>query len=292
MDKELLVSVVLPTYNRVHLISETIQSVMDQSYSNWELIIIDDGSTDDTENRIKKFNDNRIHYHAIAHCGILGKVRNVGLRHSKGDYIAFLDSDDVWLPHKLDFQLSLLKKYPQAAFIFGHGEQFGNGAIPPPELESLFVGNVFYPILLHERFVFYVPTIMFKKEILEITTALDERLLSGADIDFFLRMAQHFDGIFSNEIVVKIRKHRQSHSQSLEFVAYEEYLDMIRRFLLKGFLSSTQYSLISSKQYYKLGLLYLSRGNRKEALRYFGNYVKTKPLTPKGWIRWFQSFLS
>ena len=287
-----LVSVIIPTYNRVHLIGETIQSVIAQSYSNWELIIIDDGSTDDTENRIKKFNDNRIHYHEIAHCGILGKVRNIGLSRSKGDYIAFLDSDDIWLPHKLEFQLSLLNKYPQASFIFGHGEQFGNGAIPPPELENLFVGNVFHPILLDERFVFYVPTIMFKKEILERTTALDEGFSSGADIDFFLRMAQQFDGIFSSELVVKIRKHEQSHSQSLELVAYEEYLDMIKRFLLKGFLMPQQYNLITSRQYYKSGLLYLNRNNPKEALRYFGNYIKTKPLDPKGWIRWVQSLVS
>ena len=196
------------------------------------------------------------------------------------------------MPHKLEFQLSLLNKYPQAAFVFGHGEQFGNGAIAPPELENLFVGNVFHPIHLNERFVFYVPTIMFKREILERTATLNESLLSGADIDFFLRMAQHFDGVFSNELVVKIRKHRQSHSQSLEFVAYEEYLDMIKRFLLKGFLMPKQYNLISSRQYYKLGLLYLNRNNRKETLRYFGNYIKTKPLDPKGWIRWVQSFLS
>ena len=94
-----LVSVIIPTYNRVHLIGETIQSVIDQSYTNWELIIIDDGSTDDSENVINEFNDNRIRYYTIQHCGILGKVRNVGLSHSKGDYIAFLDSDEIWLPH-------------------------------------------------------------------------------------------------------------------------------------------------------------------------------------------------
>ena len=292
MDNEFLVSVIIPTYNRVGLIGETIQSVIGQSYTNWELIIIDDGSTDDTENQIKKFNDNRIHYYAIAHCGILGKVRNVGLSHAMGDYIAFLDSDDIWMPHKLEFQLSLLKKYSQASFAFGHGVQFGNGAIPPPELESLFVGNVFLPILLNERFVFYVPTIVFNKKVLARTTALDERFLSGADIDFFLRMAQHFDGIFSNEFVVKIRKQEQSHSQGLEFVAYEEYLEMITRFLLKGFLTPSKYNLISSKQYYKLGLLHLSKNNRKKALRYFGDYVKIKPFDPKGWIRWSQSFLS
>ncbi len=291
MHTEPLVSIIIPTFNRAHLIGETIQSVLDQSYSNWELIIIDDGSTDDTENYINKFNDNRIHYHAIEHCGILGKVRNEGLRYSKGDFIAFLDSDDLWLPHKLEVQLSLLKKYPQAAFVFGHGEQFGNGAIPPPELEYLFVGNVFYPMLLNERFVFYVPTIMFKKTIFEKTKPIDESLLSGGDIDFFLRMANVYEGSFSNEIVVRIRKHEQSHSQRLESIAYEEYLGMIKRFLRKGFLTSMQYHEIASRQYYKLGLLYLSRDNRKKAMGCFARYIKIKPFHIKGWIRWIQSAL-
>jgi glycosyltransferase involved in cell wall biosynthesis len=288
---ESLVSIVMPAYNRAHLIGETIQSVLDQSYSNWELIIIDDGSTDDSRTIINEFNDQRIQYYAIEHYGILGKVRNVGMNYSKGSYIAFLDSDDLWLPHKLVFQLALFKKYPQASFAFGHGEQFGSGAIPPPELETLFVGNVFYPILLKERFVFYVPTIIFKKAILEKIIAIDESLLSGGDIDFFLRMAHVYEGIFSNEIVVKIRKHEQSHSQRLEFVAYEEYLDMIKRFLRKDFLTSMQYHQIASKQCYKLGLLYLNQNNHQKAAECFGNFVKIKPFNPKGWIRWIQSAL-
>ena len=291
MDTERLVSIIIPTFNRAHLIGETIQSVLDQSYSNWELIIIDDGSTDDSRTAIDKFTDNRIHYHAIEHCGILGKVRNVGVNHSKGDYIAFLDSEDLWLSHKLEFQLSLLKEYPQAGFMFGHGKQFGTGAIPPPELEHLFVGNVFHPMLLNERFVFYVPTVIFKKVTLEKTIAIDESLLSGGDIDFFLRMAQEYDGIFSNEIVVKIRKHAQSHSQNLQSVAYNEYRGMIKRFLSKGFLTPKQYHQIESKQCYKLGLLYLSHDNHKEAIRCFANYMKIKPFHFKGWIRWIQSAL-
>jgi len=106
-----LVSIIVPTYNRSHLIGEAIQSVIDQSYENWELIIVDDGSTDDTRKRVEEFKDDRIRYYFIEHSGIIGNVRNVGLRYVRGDYIAFLDSDDIWLPNKLDYQLSLLKKY-------------------------------------------------------------------------------------------------------------------------------------------------------------------------------------
>ena len=113
-----LVSIIVPTYNRGNLIGETIQSVIDQSYKNWELIIVDDGSTDDTKKRVEEFKDTRIQFHLTVHSGVIGRVRNRGITYSKGNYIAFLDSDDLWLPNKLERQLSFLKKNPQASFIF------------------------------------------------------------------------------------------------------------------------------------------------------------------------------
>src|SRR6478736_9323873 len=119
-----LVSIIVPTYNRAHLIGETIQSVIDQSYINWELIIVDDGSTDDTKKKVEEFNDKRIRYFFIEHTGLIGAVRNFGMKNTRGELIAFLDSDDLWLSNKLEYQLSLLKEYPQAAFVFGHGKHF------------------------------------------------------------------------------------------------------------------------------------------------------------------------
>jgi glycosyltransferase involved in cell wall biosynthesis len=287
-----LVSIIIPTYNRADLIGETIQSVIDQTYTNWELIVVDDGSSDNTSGLLSKFNNSRIRYYAIEHCGILGKVRNVGMSHATGEYIAFLDSDDIWLPEKLEYQLSLLNKYPQASFVFGHGEQFGLGAIPPPELETLFSGNIFLPLLLEERFVFYVPTVLFKKENLKQTGLINESLISGGDINFFLRMGYRFDGIFSNTIVVKIRKHKQSHSSSLELVAYEEYLKMIKKFHQEKLLTSGQFNLLASKQYYKLGFQYLNKGNAKKAIGEFLKYINLNPLRLNGWFRLAQSVVS
>jgi glycosyltransferase involved in cell wall biosynthesis len=268
-----LVSIIVPTYNRADLIGETIQSVIDQTYKNWELIIVDDGSTDDSKNYITKFNDERIVYYAIEHCGILGKVRNVGISHAKGDYIAFLDSDDLWLPQKLEYQLTLLQQYPT-------------------ELESLFVGNIFLPLLLEERFVFYVPTVLFKKKNLEETGLISESMVSGGDIHFFLKMAHRFEGIFSNKIIVKIRKHKQSHSDSLESVANQEYIEMIQKFRHEKLLTSNQFGQLASKQYYKLGLIHLKKGDGKKALQEFIKYVRLNPFRLNGWFRISQCALA
>ena len=283
-----LVSIVLPTYNRADLIVETIQSVIDQSYSQWKLIIIDDGSSDDSKDRIARFNDERIQYHFIEHTGILGKVRNEGMRLAKGNYIAFLDSDDIWLPHKLEFQLSLLKKYPQASFVFGHGVQFGEGAIAPPELEDLFIGNVFLFQLLEERFIIYPSTFLFMREILCAIGYISENL-SGGDNDFFFRMAWRYEGIFIGEKLVKIRKHNQNISAERELIFSRENIELIQRLYKEELLTRKQFKRIASKQHYKLGLLYFNRNQPKKAAHYFLKYALARPMDYKGWVRFFQA---
>ncbi|HMG92741.1 MAG TPA: glycosyltransferase [Chryseolinea sp.] len=290
-EREIFVSIVVPTYNRAHLIGETIQSIIDQTYTHWELIIVDDGSEDDTKNIIDRFTDKRIQYFAIAHCGMFGKVRNMGMQRAKGDLIAFLDSDDLWKPNKLSFQLSLFKQDPDAGFIFGHAEQFGIGAIPPPQVETFYSGNVFIPLLLEERFVFVVPSIMFKKEVLHTVGYIDESLIIGSDVEYFLRMACRYKGIFSNEILVRTRKHDENTSQRLEVASHLEHKQMIEKFFRDGYLSKEQYVFLASTQFYKLGLVHLRKKKPKEAMNNFLSYINLKPLHYKGWIRLGQAAL-
>src|SRR5258708_6930372 len=289
MQESSLVSVIVRTYNRAHLIAETVQSVIDQTYKTWELIVVDDGSTDNTKRLISDFNDGRIKYYSIEQSGVIGKVRNAGINYSKGEYIAFLDSDDLWLPKKLEFQLSLLNKYSQASFVFGHGEQFGNNATPTPIVESFFVGNVFLPFLLEERFIFYVPTLLFKKEILGKTKLIDEELSRAGDIDFFLRMAHSFDGVFSNQLFVQIRKQEQSHSRENELSAYDEYFIMLEKLLQGNLMTPKQFTQVASWYHYKLGLFYLRDGKSRRATKEFIQYINLNPFGWKGWIRLVQS---
>lgn len=103
--KENLVSVIIPTYNRSDLIKETINSVLNQTHKNFELIMVDDGSTVNTKTVIESFKDNRIKYILQKHHGLLAVARNNGLKVAIGEYIAFLDSDDIWLTNKLEKQI-------------------------------------------------------------------------------------------------------------------------------------------------------------------------------------------
>lgn len=105
-----LVSIIMPSWNTEQFIAETIQSVIDQTYTKWELIIVDDCSTDNTDLVVESFKDDRIKYfHNDKNSGA-ALTRNKAMREAKGEWIAFLDSDDLWMPEKLEHQIEFMKK--------------------------------------------------------------------------------------------------------------------------------------------------------------------------------------
>ena len=110
MTKEELVSIITPTFNCGRFIAETIESVLNQSYRNWEMLIVDDCSTDNTREVVARFNDSRIKYHCLEHNSGAAVARNTALRMAKGRWIAFLDSDDLWLPEKLEHQIRFMEE--------------------------------------------------------------------------------------------------------------------------------------------------------------------------------------
>lgn len=118
------VSIILPTYNREHMVGKAIESVLKQSYTDFELIIIDDGSTDKTEQVIASYNDKRIRYYRMQENGGQSKARNRGMQMAKYDYLAFEDSDDLWRPEKLEVQMNAMKKADLDVGIIYHKFQY------------------------------------------------------------------------------------------------------------------------------------------------------------------------
>lgn len=135
------VSVIMPTYNSGRYIAEAVSSVLSQSYGNWELLIADDQSSDDTRKILAPFlADPRIHYHCLSQKGGVAAARNWALAHADGDYVAFLDSDDLWTPDKLEKQLHFMKDHPSGRCLFsctgyermdGEGKCLGMAILPP-----------------------------------------------------------------------------------------------------------------------------------------------------------------
>jgi len=131
-----LVSVIIPTYNRAALLCEAIDTVLAQSYGNTEIIVIDDGSIDDTTAAVQKYGD-RIRYTRRPNAGV-NVARNLGLKQARGEYIALLDSDDLWAPYKLELQVALLRYFNDVGFTFSNFLIFKG---PSPEADILPITN-------------------------------------------------------------------------------------------------------------------------------------------------------
>ena len=125
-----VVSAIIPTYNFGRFLGEAIQSVLDQTFTDFELIVVDDGSTDDTREVVGSFNDSRIRYIYQENRG-LPAARNTGIKASRGEYIAFLDSDDIWLTQNLELKVKSLDSHPDAGLVCSDGYNFDDatGAI-------------------------------------------------------------------------------------------------------------------------------------------------------------------
>lgn len=285
-----LVSIVLPTYNRAHLIGETIESIIHQSYTKWELLIVDDGSTDHTHHVVESYHDPRIRVFKQNHIGKLGVVRNTGLRHANGTFIAFADSDDVWKVHKLERQLEMLEKYPAAEFIFSNFNEFGTGASQPPD-RGFFVGRLFEDILLKGKFGVCMPSLLFKSIVLNTTGLMNETYFSGSDIDFFYRLCYHFTGIFDNERLVHIRKHTQSSSHGFGDVVFHEHISMLETFCQNSWISRSHKNKITQQLYYSMGLLQSRQGKTTMARISFHNALAVNPFWWKPWLRWLQTWV-
>ncbi len=112
IDMQPLVSVVIPTYNHAHFLGRALQSVLHQTYTKWEAIVIDNHSQDNTDEVVKSFRDPRITLLRIRNNGVIAASRNMGIKAARGDWIAFLDSDDCWYPEKLEIALNGIKANP------------------------------------------------------------------------------------------------------------------------------------------------------------------------------------
>ncbi len=133
VNEKPLVSIVMPVYNGAKFIDDTIHSVLGQTYGNWELIIVDDCSSDDTLKVIKQFSSKKIKTVALKKNGGAAKARNCGIKKSKGKYICFIDADDLWQPEKLEKQLAFMKEtgaeFAFAGYVFADASGRPNGKV-------------------------------------------------------------------------------------------------------------------------------------------------------------------
>jgi glycosyltransferase involved in cell wall biosynthesis len=285
-----LISIVTPTFNRATLLADTIESVLTQTYTNWEMVIADDGSTDETRQLIASVSDPRINFHCFDHSANYAIARNRGLRLCSGSHIAFLDSDDLWPPNKLTDAAKILTSHHPSQFILSNVRLFGDNVVQSPAFESRY--DVFlFDDLIHERnIVFYPSTLVFRRDILAALGQLDESMPTGADHDFILRMSSQFRGAFLGDRLAFIRKHASNTSISNFESIYLDSISHVHKFYKNGLISNRSYRTLTSGYYYKLGLI-LMRNDLNDPLRYFTESIRLDPFSLKPWFRYVQSVL-
>ncbi|HMF30539.1 MAG TPA: glycosyltransferase [Candidatus Lokiarchaeia archaeon] len=213
-SKRDLVSVIIPTYNRAQLITETLNSVLQQTYQNLEIIVVDDGSNDNTEEIVKSINDSRIAYYWQENSGLPASARNLGISHADGDFIAFLDSDDIWLPNKLEIQLALFEKRNDILGICTNAILFPGKPRKFHQFQNS--QTITFKRLLKENLVIN-SSMVIRREVIEDIGTLDEdkNFRAVEDYDYWLRMLQYRDYsiLIIKDILVKYRRHGTSVSE-------------------------------------------------------------------------------
>ena len=275
MVKNPTVSVIIPTYNRANLVDKAIKSVLSQTYQDFEIIVIDDGSTDNTEEIIRGFKDKRVKYikKYKKNRGI-SATRNIGIKVARGKYIASLDSDDEWLPDKLDKQIKILQDgppelgvvYSNSCYIDESGKNI-NKLPKPKKLEGYI-----YEDLLGGNYVGTPSTVLIRKECFHRVGLFDDLLNAQADWDMWIRIAKYYRFALIKIPLVKYRLHSDQLSKNLGvkiisanriLVKYANELEIRRR--------------AHSKHYFYIGNRFCHMGKTKEGQRYLRKAILLYP---------------
>ena len=207
-----LVSVIMPTYNYAQFIGDAIESVINQTWQTWEMLIVDDGSTDNTKSVVQSYvsKDCRITYFALGqNSGRAAVVRNHGISKSKGKYVAFLDSDDMWKPAKIEKQIELLENNDNIFLVYSRLIiRDGIFSKIRPKRRKLRSGNVFIPLFLSNNFIGN-STVMLRNTLNEDNFFFDTDIKLRAIEDFalWLKIAKKKQIAYIDEPLVVYREH-------------------------------------------------------------------------------------
>lgn len=225
------VSVIIPTYNYARYLPDAIESVLSQTFSDYEIVIVDDGSTDNTVEVLQPYTG-KIKY-IYKENGGLSSARNVGIQNSIGEYLVFLDSDDMLMPDKLKIQTAILDDNPEVGFVYSdeyimHGEDKDN-MYRAREGRQLPSGNIFKEFFL-DSFI-AVMTVMVRRSCLDQVGLFDENLPCNEDDDLWLRILGKWPVIFSDYPSAIRRIH--SSNMSRDRLKMEKYTVIVLERALK-----------------------------------------------------------
>lgn len=285
-------SVIIPTYNSEKFIEETIQSVLNQTFQDFELIIVDDGSKDDTRHIINKYkeSDPRIKVITTPNSGGPATPTNIGINMARGSYVAFLDHDDSWEKHKLEKLHTIFSQHDDIGFVLSNVRVYdektktyslSKAPIHNNSLSSsqILAGNYFNTFSM----------MSVKRTTLERIGSVDTNLFVFSDYDLIARLTSYnIPHFFCEEPLVIYRVH-QHNASSLLFSAERRILDL-ERIITKYSKTFEKNKKSLSTIYQAIGRIYLNLGRRKESVEYFKRSLKNDPTNVANYVRLFSSY--
>ena len=288
------VSVIIPTYQHADFVGEAINSVLAQAYTDYEIILVDDGSTDGTK-QIAAAYGNQIRYIYQDNRG-LSAARNTGIQASKGQYVSFLDADDVWLPNKLKLEVEFLDTHPSVKLVYSNYSYFGSRRGPKRTgfegiplssgygLKELFLNNPILP-----------SAVLVRKSCFEKVGLFDESLVQCEDLDMWLRIAASFEIDYIDIPLAKYRLHDRNMHLETEgnirgFIAMRRKCIESNKLLLNKIDLKTMREYLR-RDYLNAGGWYLSNGMPQKARELFREYLRLYPCDPLAYMSWLKTFL-
>jgi glycosyltransferase involved in cell wall biosynthesis len=213
-SKSPAVSVIIPTHNRAHIIPQTIDSVLAQTFRDFEIIVIDDGSTDDTSAVLQHRYGEQITCIRIQNSG-LPAARNTGITAARGQYIAFLDDDDAWLPDKLKLQTALMQNNPSLGLVYCGCYTIAADDTVISETRPLKRGALFEDLLRSNDIVGSASAVLVAGSVFSRAGCFDETLTACEDWDLWIRIARDYPVDFVDQPLVKLRRHPNTMQRNL-----------------------------------------------------------------------------
>ena len=265
------VSVIIHTYNNEKFIAETVESVLNQTYKDYEIIVVDDGSVDGTRDALLPYMHG-IRYHYKENGGI-ASAKNAGISLSQTEFVAFLDHDDLWAPDKLQLQMECFNENPKVGLVYAKYTSFRDGKELRTKPEKGYSGWIFKE-LLSKSFI-QTSTVIVKRECLNAVGPFDESFSLGDEYDMFLRISKKFQCGFVDKGLTRYRVHDTNASKN-DFLFDNENLGVYKK-IYNNFTDLdgeekkilrkriARYSMKVAKGLYSQGKLEESKKYQKEA---------------------------
>ena len=235
----IFISVIMNCYNSEKYLHEAIDSVISQTYQNWEIIFWDNRSSDSSAEIFKSYNDERLHYLLAPEHTELGKARNLAVSHANGEWLGFLDCDDTWLKSKLHNQVGIIEKDQNLGLVYGGAKIVINGKVSSDwakmitknknKKKAFMPDGYVFDNLLFNNFI-YLSSAMVRRDVFYEVGKINDNYKQAEDLDLFLKISSKYRvGVFK-DIVVNYRVHENNLSSYQKDLDYKESIDIISKY--------------------------------------------------------------